>query len=115
MQSLVISLVTALTGGQRSDSGHERVSIIVPATHTHLLDLLAKAFEGREDVEVIVDRRRGDRRAQERAVAGEGGRGGRGRPKGGTVQVQIVKGDQRFSPPRPRGIYSPPFRVFTPP
>src|SRR2546425_10079297 len=99
MQSLVISLVTALTGGQRSDSGHERVSIIVPATHTHLLDLLAKAFEGREDVEVIVDRRRGDRRAQERPVGGGGRRAGRGRPKGGASEVASGTGQQRIPSP----------------
>src|SRR2546425_2044784 len=99
MQSLVISLVTALTGGQRSDSGHERVSIIVPATHTHLLDLLAKAFEGREDVEVIVDRRRGDRRAQERPVAGGGGPAEGGGPKGGRDEVRDRHGPPRISPP----------------
>src|SRR2546427_12979833 len=101
MESLVISLVTALTGGQRSDSGHERVSIIVPATHTHLLDLLAKAFEGREDVEVIVDRRRGDRRAQERPLAGGRGPAGRGRAKGGTRRVLTRVGTLRVSPPWP--------------
>jgi len=99
MESLVISLVTALTGGQRSDSGHERVSIIVPATHTHLLDLLAKAFEGREDVEVIVDRRRGDRRAQERPVAVERRRAERRRPKGEAIEFVIGMGTQRFPSP----------------
>src|SRR3989442_6670471 len=110
MQSLVISLVTALTGGQRSDSGHERVSIIVPATHTHLLDLLAKAFEGREDVEVIVDRRRGDRRAQERPVAVGGGPAERRRPKGGAGGVGNRRGTPKISSPWSPGSSPPPPR-----
>src|SRR5256885_13267674 len=92
LESLVISLVTALTGGQRSDSGHERISIIVPGAHAHLVDLLAKAFEGREDVEVIVDRRRGDRRTQERPVAGGARRAERRRTQGETVRVRGSNG-----------------------
>src|SRR2546428_13695540 len=100
LESLVISLVTALTGGQRSDSGHERISIIVPGAHAHLVDLLAKAFEGREDVEVIVDRRRGDRRTQERPVAVGRGRAARGGAKGGAGQGVVGAGAHRISSPR---------------
>jgi len=63
------------------------------------VDLLAKAFEGREDVEVIVDRRRGERRAQQRSIAVERRRAERRRPKGEAIEFVIGMGTQGFPSP----------------
>jgi len=87
MEPLVMFLVSALTGGENSPGDPHRVHIVVPRSHAYLADLLAKAFEGRGDVEVIVDRRRGDRRMQQQPVTVERRRADRRRPKDATIEV----------------------------
>src|SRR2546422_9866597 len=71
MEPLVMLFVSALTGGENSPGDPRKVHIIVPRPRAYLADLLAKALEGREDVEVIVDRRQRDRRTQQKAVVTE--------------------------------------------
>src|SRR2546422_3913832 len=78
MEPLVMFLVSALTGGENSPGDPHRVHIVVPRSHAYLADLLAKAFEGRGDVEVIVDRRRGDRRKEQAPGTVAGRRAERG-------------------------------------
>lgn len=89
MGPLVISFVSAVTGAGSSEGDDEKITIIVPRSHAYLVDLLAKAFEGREDVEVFVDRRRGDRRAQQRPVSTERRRKDRRRRKEEVVEVVV--------------------------
>jgi hypothetical protein len=91
MESLVMSFVAALTAGGNPEGNPGKVCIIVPRPRAYLADLLAKAFEGREDVEVIVDRRYGERRAQKRSVGTERRRGQRRRPKEEVIEVVIGK------------------------
>jgi hypothetical protein len=62
----------------------------VPQTQAYLADLLTRAFEGRGDIEVLVDRRRGERRAQPKIVSLERRRADRRRMAQGTVQVVIT-------------------------
>src|SRR2546428_11636586 len=69
MESLVMRFVRAITGGENSPGDSPKLYIIIPRPHAYLADLLVKAFEGRQDVEIIADRRRGERRMQQKPPA----------------------------------------------
>lgn len=99
MESLVVSFVSAVTGVGHSDEDDEKIWIIVPRSHAYLADLLARPFEGREDIEIIVDRRRGDRRTQQRPVPVERRRTNRRRPKEEFVEVVLGRISRSGSPP----------------
>ncbi len=90
MEALSFSFLSALSPPERSDSGDRRIYVIVPRTQAYLADLLTKAFEGRTDLEVLVDRRRGERRAQPKVVSLDRRRVDRRRTAQGTVQVVIT-------------------------
>jgi hypothetical protein len=90
MEALSFSFLSALSPPERSDSGDRRIYVIVPRTQAYLADLLTKAFEGRADIEVLVDRRRGERRAQPKVVSSDRRRADRRRTAQGTVQVIIT-------------------------
>jgi hypothetical protein len=90
MDALSFSFLSALSPPERSDSGDRRIYVIVPRTQAYLADLLTKAFEGRGDIEVLVDRRRGERRAQPKVVSSDRRRADRRRMAEGTVQVVIT-------------------------
>ena|SRR5438309_668725 len=89
MEPLVMLFVSALAGGENSPGDPRKVHIIVPRSRAYLADLLAKALEGREDVEVIVDRRQRDRRTQQKAVVTERRGTERRRPKEEVVEVVL--------------------------
>ncbi len=89
MGTLVISFVSAVTGAGYSEGDDAKITIVVPRSHAYLADLLARAFEGREDIEVVVDRRRGDRRAQQRPVSVDRRRKDRRRRKEEVVEVVV--------------------------
>ena len=88
MASLIVSFVTA-----HSNPGHAenpgKVHIIVPRSRAYLADLLAKAFEGREDVEIIVDKRHAERRTQRLAGSVDRRRAERRRPKDEVIEVVV--------------------------
>src|SRR2546422_7735060 len=71
MEPLVMRFVSAFPGAGHSPGDLRRVHIVVPRSRAYLADLLAKAFEGREGVEIIVDRRSRDRRMQQLPVGAE--------------------------------------------
>ena len=89
MEPLVLLFVSALAGGENSSGGPQKVRIIVPRSRPYLADLLAKATQGREDVEIIVDRRRRDRRARQQSVPAERRQMQRRRPKEEVVEVVL--------------------------
>jgi hypothetical protein len=93
MESLVLSFVAALVGGGDSPGNPGlnpgKIYIIVPRTRAYLADLMARAFEGRKDVEIIVDRRSGDRRTRRQPVPVERRRGERRRFKEEVIEVVI--------------------------
>lgn len=64
--------------------------ILIPPAHAYLVDLLVKAFEGMRDVEVIVDRRRGERRTGRQPVALERRRGERRGTPGEMGEIVIT-------------------------
>ena len=80
--------------GMTEGSGHNpaRMRLIVKRPYAHLEDRLRRAFEEREDVEVIVDRRRGQRRMSDRPVQAEQRRTDRRTPRE-EMLVILVQGD----------------------
>ena len=63
--------------------------IIVLRSCTNIEDELRQTFEGQEDVQVIVDRRYGERRTSRQAVEVERRRSDQRRPKEGIVDVVL--------------------------
>lgn len=94
-----MSFVSALIDVGRSGDNPEKVFIIVPRPRAYLADLLAKAFERREDVEIIVDRRYGERRTHKRPVAVDRRRGQRRRLKEEVIEVVVGEVGQPGEPP----------------
>ena len=92
MESLVVRFVRAITGGENSPGDSPKMYIIVPRSRAYLADLLAKAFAGREDVEIMVDRRRGERRTQREPVVVDRRRAERRRLKDEMIEVVIGAG-----------------------
>lgn len=93
-ESLAMSFVVALTAAEHPGDDPAKVFIIVPQPRAYLADLLAKSFEARKDVEIIVDRRYGERRTRRQPVAVERRRAERRRPKEEVIQVVIGGTDE---------------------
>src|SRR2546426_9513709 len=103
MESLVMRFVRAISGGENSPGDSPKLYIIIPRPHAYLADLLAKAFEGRKDVEIIADRRHGERRIQQQPAGVERRRADRRKPKEGGIGGVIGAGDRPTgAPQRPR-------------
>jgi len=58
--------VKLLSEHVRPAGGTRKIHIAVHASYAYLADLLGKAFEGQQDVEVVVDPTMGDRGPRER-------------------------------------------------
>ncbi len=65
------------------------MTIVIKQPYAHLEKELQSAFKEQEDVNVILDRRYGERRKKERAVAIERRKAGRRRPNKELVEVVI--------------------------
>ena len=89
MIPLVLSFVAPFVDTEHSDGDPAKIHIVVPRHRAYVADLLRKAFEGREEVEIIVDRREGERRTRQRPVAVERRRADRRRPKAEVIEVVI--------------------------
>lgn len=84
-----MSFLTGRTDAEPGAGNPAKVYMVVPRSRAYLADLLRKAFEGREDVEILVDRRYGERRTQQRATAMERRRGERRGSKERVIEVVI--------------------------
>lgn len=82
--------VLAVTEG--SGQSRARMRMIVRRPYAYLEDRLRKAFEGRRDIEVIADRRRGERRRSDRPVQEERRRAERRTSNEEILQV-VIEGD----------------------
>ncbi|MBI4609309.1 MAG: hypothetical protein HY726_09880 [Candidatus Rokubacteria bacterium] len=72
------------------EGGRGRVYVIIRRAHAYLEEVLRRAFEGQQDVGIVVDRRYGDRRAYKHPVGVERRRADRRRwPKEELLQVVI--------------------------
>ena len=98
MESFVMSFVTTLTTAAQSEGpvhsegnpgNPGKVYIILPRPRAYLEGLMAKAFEGHEDVAIVVDRRYGERRTRQQPVAVERRRMERRRSKEEVIEVVI--------------------------
>lgn len=65
------------------------MTVVIFRPYTHIERELRNAFKGQEDVEVILDRRNGDRRKKQQAVVRERRRENRRKPKEALVEVTI--------------------------
>ncbi len=82
--------VLGVTEGPRHNPA--RMRMIVRRPYAHLENRLRRAFEGRDDVEIISDRRRGQRRAGVRPVQEERRRAERRTPKDQILEI-VIEGD----------------------
>src|SRR2546427_3201724 len=82
--------VFAVSGGSAQSSG--RMLLIVRRPYAHLEDRLRRAFGGRDDVAVITDRRRGQRRVSDRLVTMARRRGDRRRRQERLLEG-VIEGD----------------------
>ena len=80
--------------------GPARTRMIVRRPYAYLEGRLRWAFEGRDDVDIISDRRRGERRAGARPVQKERRQGERRTTKGQMLEI-VIEGDPltMFVPP----------------
>src|SRR5262249_46005208 len=72
--------------------------IVIQRPYAHLEDEVRRAFAGREDIKVVVDRRSGERRVTQQRVRVERRRADRRRAKTELVEVLIVEGTADPSP-----------------
>lgn len=89
MVYLCISFVAPVNAPEHPTGNPGKIYIIVPRPYAYLGDLLAKAFERREDVEILVDRRHGERRTLQQPVALERRQAQRREAKGEVIEVVI--------------------------
>lgn len=71
------------------------MTIVIFHPYAHLERELLNAFEGDEDVKVVLDRRNGERRKEQKAVKRERRRGDRRKPKQEIAEVAISASSQR--------------------
>lgn len=84
-----MSFIAPVTDTEHPGGNPGAVYIIVPRSRAYLADLIRKAFEGREDAKILVDRRYGERRTQQRPIVVERRRGERRRSKEQVIEVVI--------------------------
>jgi len=85
-------VVTVLGVTEGSWQNPARMLLIVRRPYAHLEERLRRAFEGRADVDVLPDRRRGERRRDVRTVEAERRRVERRTSKEEIVEV-VIQGD----------------------
>ncbi len=89
MSSLPDFLLKILRATPGVDEARGRMVIIIRQPYAYLEAELRAAFEGQEDVQVIVDRRTRDRRTMQQPVEQERRRAKVRRPKEGILEVVI--------------------------
>ncbi|HLQ65592.1 MAG TPA: hypothetical protein VK201_12940 [bacterium] len=99
MCAVAVSFIFAPADPERPDGDDQKIHVIVPPAQAHLADPLTRMFEGRGDVEVLVDRRRGERRTQDQVVGSDRRRADRRRLQGDGAVV-IGKASQSDEPPK---------------
>lgn len=89
MAFLPALLIRILSGTARLEGNPGRVYLVIRQPHAYLEEGLRRAFEGHEDIKVIVDRRSGERRTSEHPVAVERRSADRRRPTEEILHVVI--------------------------
>jgi hypothetical protein len=97
---LTPSLLLRILGASReSDPTSGTIYVVVRRRYTFLAAGLRKAFEGQEDVRIIVDRRQGDRRKRSWSVATERRRSDRRTNQEELFDIVIVPRSPDSCPP----------------
>ena len=76
-------------GVSTSEKGTEIMSIIIRKPYAHLEEELIKTFKGQKDVQVIVDKRYGERRKTQQDIEKERRHDNRRQPKDEIVDVVL--------------------------
>jgi len=100
LPGILVSIVRARNNPGHGPGGGTMYLIIRPA-HAYLEETLRRAFEGQENVKVMVDRRSGERRTTNRAVASERRRADRRKSKEPLVEVVVT--EESSGPVSPEG------------
>ncbi len=85
-------LLKILRESSRPEEGRGKTLIIIQLPYAYLEAELRAVFEGQEDVQVIVDRHKRERRTMQQPVAVERRRADRRRPKEEILKVVISGG-----------------------
>ena len=96
MSSVAVSIVFVPADPERLEGDERKIHVIVPPAQAFLADPLGRMFEGRGDVAVLVDRRRGERRSQRQVVGIDRRRADR-RRLGGDGAVMSTKASRSGS------------------
>ncbi len=89
MSSMPEFLLKVAKASPAPEQGPGMMSIIIHQPYAHLVEELNRAFEGQEDVKVIVDKRNGERRATRQPVELDRRRADRRTPKEELVEVVL--------------------------
>lgn len=86
--------ILGVTAGYNPGSGPNpaRIRLVLRRPYAYLENRVRQMFEGRADVEVIVDRRRGERRRGDRPVPEERRRAGRRKSREEILEM-VIEGD----------------------
>lgn len=90
MGALPIFLLTVLQALSGPDPGRGTMYVVIRRPYAYLEGELRRAFEGQQDVRVLMDRRSGERRASRQPVGLERRRAERRRSKAEVVEVVIL-------------------------
>ena len=82
--------ILGVTEGRGHNPG--RMRLIVRRPYAYLENRIRQAFAGHDDVEVIIDRRRGERRLRDRPPQDERRRDARRKPREEILEV-VIEGD----------------------
>lgn len=91
MEFLPRFLLRILRANPRPGGSRVMVYILIPQPYAYLEEELRRAFQGQENVKVIVDRRYGGRRTSRQVVAAERRGADRRKPKEELAEVVIVE------------------------
>ncbi|SRR6266480_1646555 len=92
MEPPAISFVTSDTDAVGSGGGRRSVRVVVPGSRAYLAPLLAKALEGRRDVEIVVGPQPGEPEPNPRP-------GARKRPREEAIEI-VIREPVRAEAPR---------------
>ena len=89
MSFLPSFLVRILKAATHPEEGREKMCIVVHRPYAYLQDELRQGFKGQGDVDVIVDKRSGERRAERKSMTVERRQANRRRTQREIVEVVI--------------------------
>lgn len=84
-------LLTVLGAALPPEETRRRMYVVLRRPYAYLQDALQRAFEGQEGVQVIIDRRQGERRRASRAVPLDRRRTDRRAPSEELLQIVIMR------------------------